>query len=264
MSFAEATAVFGGPGRWKADVPEGWDIFGVTNGGFLMGIATRAMVSEADGRELISVTGSFLNPVSKGPVGIDVEVLKSGRSLSTLRATLSREGQSLLFVTGVFAEPDRAKPDRDLLTGHPLQLPPPEDCIRATPSKTTPLPPPFVGKVDVRIHPEDAGVFSGEPHGDPVMRGWFRLLDDEEMDTHVVPLATDALPPAIFNSPYPAGWTPTVDLTVQIRNPSPRGWLACRFATRFVTDGMLEEDGEIWDQDGRLVALSRQLALVPR
>lgn len=264
MSFASASAVFGGPGRWKADLPEGWDIFGVTNGGLLMGVATRAMAAEADGRELISATGSFVNPASAGPVEVEVEMLKSGRNLSTLRAILSRAGKDLVYVTGVFAEGGRPKPDTDLLKADPPPLPPPEQCMRAVPSETAPLPPPFTGKVDVRIHPEDAGLFTGDPGDDAVMRGWFRLRDGEEIDAHAVVLATDALPPAIFNSHYPAGWTPTVDLTVQIRNPAPRGWLACEFTTQFVTDGMLEEDGRLWDETGRLVALSRQLALVSR
>ena len=59
-------------------------------------------------------------------------------------------------------------------------------------------------------------------------------------------------------------WTPTVELTAHIRaNPAP-GWLRCRFSTRFVTAGFLEEDGEVWDSTGRLVGQSRQLALVPR
>jgi acyl-CoA thioesterase len=79
-----------------------------------------------------------------------------------------------------------------------------------------------------------------------------------------VVLAADAFPPAIFNAELGLGWTPTVELSVQVRNPSPSGWLACRYATKFVTDGMLEEDGELWDEAGNLVALSRQLALLPR
>lgn len=47
-------------------------------------------------------------------------------------------------------------------------------------------------------------------------------------------------------------------------SPPAPGWLAWVFTTRFVTDGVIEEDGEIWDWEGHLVAQGRQLALVPR
>lgn len=264
MSFDMATAVTGGPGRWSAHLAEGWDIFGVTNGGYLMAIATRAMEAESGGRILISATGSYLNPAGAGPVDVDVEVLKEGRSLSTLRATISTAGRSLVYVTGVFTDPETQRNDARLVLAEPPDLPPPDECVPALPTEDAPLPPPFTGKVDLRIHPEDARAVLGEKTGVPLVRGWFRLRDGETMNAHAVVLATDAMPPAIFNADLTVGWTPTVDLTVQIRDPSPAGWLASRFSSRFITDGMLEEDGEIWDEQGNPVALSRQLALVPR
>jgi hypothetical protein len=55
----------------------------------------------------------------------------------------------------------------------------------------------------------------------------------------------------------------TIELTVHLRaHPAP-GWRACRVATRFVIGGYHEEDFEIWDSAGRIVAHSRQLALLP-
>lgn len=264
MSFAEASAVTGGNGAWKASIPDGWDIFGATNGGFLMATASRAMAAEVPGRELISATGMFLNPGRSGRAIIEVTPLKAGRTYTMLRATVHQEGRPLVEVTAALAEPDRKMPDHDLIATEPPEIPPPEQCVVVEPAGDAPLPPPFAGKVELRAHPEDAKLLTGEKTGEALVRGWFRLRDGETMDAHTVVMATDALPPAIFNSTYPAGWTPTVELTVQVRHPKPTGWLACTFRTRFVTGGMLEEDGEIWDQEGRPVALSRQLALVPR
>ncbi|MFZ1985389.1 MAG: hypothetical protein WAU91_13305 [Desulfatitalea sp.] len=32
------------------------------------------------------------------------------------------------------------------------------------------------------------------------------------------------------------------------------------FRTRFITCGLLEEDGQVWDETGELIAISRQIA----
>ena len=42
------------------------------------------------------------------------------------------------------------------------------------------------------------------------------------------------------------------------------GWLRVRISTRNPGGGLLEEDAEVWDSAGRLVAQSRQLAVLPR
>jgi acyl-CoA thioesterase len=150
------------------------------------------------------------------------------------------------------------------MTGEPPDLPEPEQCVLNLPSEDGPLPPPIVGNFEQRLHPEDALALTDERSGVARMRGWFRLRDDEPMDVFTLFLVADAFPPAIFNTGLPLGWVPTVEMTTQVRSSPTTSWLRCRFTTRFVTGGMLEEDGEIWDEEGRLLALSRQLALVPR
>ena len=126
------------------------------------------------------------------------------------------------------------------------------------------FPPPFMGRVELRLHPDDAGFATGAPSGEPRVRGRFRLRDGEPIDTIGLVLAVDAFPPTAFNAQLPVAWTPTVELTAHVRARPAPGWLRCVFTTRFVTGGFLEEDGEIWDDTGRLVAQSRQLALIPR
>ena len=265
MTFAESTAVKeGGEGRYTGELHAGWDVMGITNGGYLMATVGRAMTEESDGRRVVSVTGHFMNPGRAGPAEIEVERLKTGRRYTTSRAVLTNGEKPLIALTGLLAEPAATDIRPSLLTGAPPSLPDPDDCVKAVSSESSPFPPPMVNQIDLRVHPEDTGVIRGEPTGQALFRGWFRLLDGEPVDELAVILATDAFLPAIFNTDQPMTWTPTLDLTVHIRNPGPHEWLACRFQTRFVTGGFLEEDGEIWDERGNLVALSRQLAVVGR
>jgi hypothetical protein len=53
---------------------------------------------------------------------------------------------------------------------------------------------------------------------------------------------------------------PTIEFSVNIRNAPKTTWLKCVFRTRFVNCGLMEEDGEVWDESGELLAISRQIA----
>jgi hypothetical protein len=262
VSFAGDTAVrAAGNGQFAAEIVPGWDIGGRANGGYLLAIVVRAMREVAGRPDPITVTGHYLSPGHLGPARISTEVVKRGRLFSTATAALDAGGKRLLQVLGTFG--DVAMPvGPERVESAPPDLPPPDECVAVVPAD--PFPPPFMGRIDLRLHPDDARFSQGAPSGRPLVRGWFRLRDGEPIDTVALVLATDAFPPTAFNARLPVAWTPTVELTAHVRARPAAGWLRCAFSTRFVTGGFLEEDGELWDSTGRLVAQSRQLALIPR
>jgi acyl-CoA thioesterase len=260
MTFASATAVADlGGGRYAAEIAEGWEIAGNANGGYLLAIAARA-VTVATGRpDPVTITGHFLAPGKPGPATVSVDVLRAGGRHSTAQFSLAAGDRPLLVGIATTTEL-RADAGPTRVDVQPPDLPPPEKCDALEPGD--PLPPPFVGKVEIRLHPEDS-VFRAEPSGVARMRGWFRLRNGEPLDSIALVMVVDALPPTSFNARLPVSWTPTVELTAHVRRHVCDGWLACSFSTRNISGGYLETDGEIWDATGALVAQSRQLQLVP-
>lgn len=260
MQFAAATSVDAiGGGRYRAAVHTGWDIAGKANGGYLLATAARAAAMEARRPDPVAVTGHFLTPARPGPVTIETTVLRAGRRFSTVRATMHSGEGPVLSILGSFTElTTEAATER--IEGEPPDLPPPEECVPVEPTET--FPPPFVGRVELRLHPEHIGF--GNMGGPPRVRGWFRLRDGEPPNTIALLVAADAFPPTVFFADLPVAWVPTLELTTHVRARPAPGWLRCAFTTRFITGGFLEEDGEVWDSKGRLVAQSRQLALLPR
>ena len=262
MTFHAATAVEPlGDGRFTATIAEGWDIAGNANGGYLLAIVARA-ITEATGKpDPLTITGHYLAPGRPGPVTIDVVTHRLGGRHATASATL-RAGDAPLLTALATVTDLRTASGPERVDVEPPEVPDPEHCVPIEPTDT--FPPPFMGRVELRLHPADAGFFEGTKSGHPRMRGWFRLRDDEPIDTLALVVATDAFPPTVFNADLPVAWTPTVELTAHVRARPSHGWLRCAFATRFITGGYLEADGEIWNDDGHLIAQSRQLALVPR
>jgi hypothetical protein len=265
MTLADATAVHAtAPHRYVATVPPGWDIASATNGGLLLATVARAVLADTGRPDPIAVTAHYLVAAGPGHVTIEVQPLDERRRRATASAGMRREdGTLLLAVLATVGELGGPGAGEVLVQdGAPPSLPPPEACVRVPPSET--FPPPFMGRVGVLLHPDDTPFVQGRPTGRAVLRGWFELLDGEPLSSLALLLAADAFPPAIFNTSLPIAWTPTLELTVQVRGRPAPGPVACVFRTRFVSGGYLEADGEIWDSQDRLVALSRQLALVPR
>jgi hypothetical protein len=260
--FATATAVQPtAAGRWPASIHPGWEIAGNANGGYLLAVATRALAGAAGRPDPVTVTAHYLSPGQPGSVRIATQILKEGKRFATGAATMFSGSRPLLAVLGTLGDLSQAQ-GPELVEGAPPELPPPGQCVRLHPAGT--FVPPFMGRVDLRLHPDDAVFATGPRSGRPLMRGWFRLPGGEQAGSLALLCAVDAFPPTAFNAQLPVAWTPTVELTAHIRaNPAP-GWLRCRFSSRFVTAGFIEEDGEVWDSTGRLVGQSRQLALVPR
>lgn len=191
---------------------------------------------------------------------MEVETIRRGLSHATLMGRLTQGGREFLRVLGTYGDLAAASgPTR--LAGQAPQLPPPEDCIssrEAQASSPAVAESTFFERLELRLAPPgfvQAAEFIGR------VEGWVRFADGREPDVAAVPLFADAFPPPVF-AHLPSSWVPTVELTVHVRGRPAPGWLAGSFRTRFLVDGYLEEDGELWDSTGRLVALSRQLALI--
>jgi acyl-coenzyme A thioesterase PaaI-like protein len=271
--FAEATTVRrlvtetgsatedgGAQMRFAADVAPGWDIGGNANGGYLMAIAGRAM-AEAIGRPPVTLTAHYLRPAAAGPCEIEVTAVRSGRRFATATASLTMESGQILQLLGTFGDQMSGGPS--LAIEPPVDLPDYDQC-ELPPAPTDGPRPEITNRLAVRIRPGDEGFRTGRPTGHPEIRGWFAFADGEAIDAIGLLLVADAFPPPIFNTELPVAWVPTVELTVHVRGVPAPGPLRCRFRSRFVHDGLLDEDGEIWDSTGTLVAQSRQLALLPR
>lgn len=257
QASAGTTATFDG------EIHDGWDINGNANGGYLLAIAVGAM-RDASGRpDPITVTAHYLAPGRPGLVSVETDVVKSGRQLTTLTGSMRSGDRELLRLLGSFGDVAASSGGFRDIVGGPPELPPIEQCVARDP-ETSIVNVALMRRLKVHLRPDDARFNEGVKSGRALIEGWFQFADDRPVDTLALMLVVDAFPPPVFNIEMPLGWVPTVELTVHVRGRPAPGPLRCRFHTEHIQNGYLQEDSEVWDASGQLVAQSRQLALVPR
>jgi acyl-coenzyme A thioesterase PaaI-like protein len=248
------------------------------NGGVLVATVLRAVLDTSPHPYPVATSAHFLRVAAVAPAQVEVTWLKQGGTAATARAALVQDAGPVLEVTATTgalpADPtgtgralpaDPAGDGRLSWTGEPPRLPPIEECVGLEHSPAAGPDPAtgYAAHVELLFDPATVGWRHGEPSGVPEMRAYFRLREHRDPDAYLLAVAADGLPPAIFGLGT-SGWSPTVEYTWHMRAVPAPGTLRVATRCRHVSGGWFDEEAEVWDAAGRLVAQSRQLARVGR
>ncbi|MDX1497403.1 MAG: thioesterase family protein [Salinisphaeraceae bacterium] len=250
-----------GSGIYEAQLHDRWKVVLGPNGGYLMAIVLRAMQAEitaATGepeRSPRSLTLHYLAAPVAGTLRIDTRIERNGRNLSTITARFSQAERLIGIGIAAFGKPREGIEFND--------WPAPE----VTPVESLQDWDPFGGHGPVFLKNWQMRHALAVDESHARTGGWMRLVDTRSPDALSVAAMSDTWFPPLFmktSRPLPA---PTIDLTVHFRddintlNLATDSWVLGVFETRVAHQGYFEEDGCLWDEQGRLLAHSRQLAV---
>ena len=140
----------------------------VSNGGYLIAVLARAMMSATEKDAAPVLTANYIHRTTPGAARISVESFSQTRSFDRLEARLTQDGRECVRAWGTF----RASDLGCAFTRHeaaPLSLPPPERCvpILEMPGYT------FFRHADARLDPACSGWMLGQPLAETSEhRGW--------------------------------------------------------------------------------------------
>lgn len=264
----------GSDDRFLGCISAEWTLAVVPQGGIVAALAVQAMaeVLGDDGQTPRTLTSVFAGQVAAGPVEIDVAVLRRGRSMSQLTATVRNPGASAgLTAIAAFGAPRRGFSFTDLAMP---EVAPPEG-IR---SFRDPLPEGIEFEFARPPMPFWEQIVEGRPAmgrapWEPFVEGpaesatWCRLDDppvlaDGKLDPLALVVLADMMPSAVGQKvgPQTDPWFgPSVDLTVHLLDTCEPGWFLTHNRARHAGDGYASVDMALWTPEGRLVAYATQL-----
>jgi len=244
--------------RFRTHLTSQWNIGDNPNGGYLLAPLLRAMTDASGHPDPLSVTTHYLRPGSGDmDAEIEIEPIRSGRTVGTVRGRLVQQGKTRIESIAAFTDLRDTTPVVDIET--PIaELPPPDDCVSRTDLEQGVILP-IMNRLDVRIHPDHAVAGTGR---DASITGWIKFSDKRPVDAHALTLFADAFPPPLFAKVGYIGWVPTIELTVHVRRRPVQGWIRGHFRTSDAAGNRTIEDGWLWDESGALVAMARQVGLV--
>lgn len=230
---------------------------GTPNGGYVLALLLNAVMQEAAEPDPLSIATTYFRPAQAGEAEVRVRRVRAGRRVSTYDALLVQAGKEVAHAVvsthdwdlagGVTHTPHAAPP-----------MPPPEACA----DLTQVIPPGTMAILDRYTYRAAAipGWLEGSPSGVLESLCWIRAADERPVDALLAGAMCDAFPPVTGEIGQLA--SATIQLTVHFRRRPETTWALGHAVSRHVIDGYHDEDVELWDERGRLVAQSRQLAIL--
>ena len=253
------------PTCFAVDLNEDWLQGKGTFGGLVSAIFVRAGQRVVGPERILrALTVSFCAPARPGRVTVDVEKIREGARITTLRALMRDDAEQVVAAATLTCAVARAL-DPALLaaaTFSPTTMPDVPAPATLDPMPTdTPFVPGFTKNFDFRFAWGDAPGSSGAPK----VGAWlsFREPGVDIVDEAFVVAMLDAVPPALLSALPQMVPAASVEWTVQFLQPLPRPLRAdecvlVTSVTRSARDGYADEMDELWTEDGLLLAQARQ------
>jgi len=204
---------------------------------------------------------NFVSPLlAEEAFEIEVTPLRSGRSATQLMGQITQNGKVCVTAQVCFGLGRDSKIQINHDTGHDMQIPKKGNFIPQIPKVV----PKFLRHYDINLK---AGRFPFMASKKDFMHGWvrFKKAPEHMSEGHVVSLI-DAFPcPVLQMLKWPAPAS-TMNWNIEFIHPydhiKPSDWLAYQSATRQAADGYCHMESNIWNQQGQLIAISRQVVAV--
>lgn len=247
-----------GDGVHRVQVTADWNTANQTpNGGYVLALLQHAVLQESAHPDALSISITYFRPALPGPADIRVREVRKGRRVSTYDAVLVQADKEVAHAVVSTHDWDATGSVDHTPHAAPV-VPRPEACADASeliPAGMVPI----LDRYSYRA-PVVAGWLRGEPTGVTESLCWIRAVDERPVDALLAGAMIDAFPPVTAEIGHLA--SATIQLTVHYRRRPETVWALGHVVTRHVIAGYHDEDVELWDEQGRLIAQGRQLAIL--
>ena len=236
------------------------------HGGYLMAIMHKALTKTLPHSCAISSSIQYLDRTEPREIQIDVKVVRVSKGSSSGQVSLIQDDTVKCIYSGTCSDFEYMKGYNGLLTPIPdiFNLSDKKDFKPLNYENIKPgFTPAFLKQVDCYVHPNHAWWDRKVSNEDAEARcSAYISLPGGIPDQYAISFFSDILPPVVTNKYGPLGWVPTLTLTTHIRQLPTTEEVILDFVARDILNGYFEQDCNIWDLSGNLVASSRQLTRI--